>query len=60
MTIERVKQLHRQFPNKKIFYDMINKCFRLIHPLQLYQWQDEEGKWHIRQNVERLVPISNN
>ena len=46
--------MQQRFPAKDIYYDILYKCFRLIHPSRRYEWQDEEGKLHTRLGV--LVP----
>ena len=57
MNLKRAKYLQRIMPYKKIFWDTIYACYRLIDPHCLYQYQDGEGKWHPRKNVETLLPV---
>lgn len=57
MNLKRAKQLQKRMSYKKIFHDTIYKCYRLICPTELYEYQSE-GKWYKRQNVETLIPVS--
>jgi len=57
MNLLKVKELQTRMPYKKIFYDTIYKCYRLICPTRLYEYIDEEGREHKRRNVETLVSI---
>ena len=57
MNFKRVKQMQKRFPVKDIYYDVLYKCFRLIHPSQKYEWQDEDKKWHTRIGKLVLVKI---
>ena len=57
MNLSRAKKLQKRMSYKKIFYDTIYKCYRLICPTELYEYQSE-GKWHKRQNVETLMPVN--
>ena len=57
MNLNRAKELRKKMPWKKIFYDTIHNCYRLICPTELYEYQDEMGKWYPRKNVESLFLI---
>ena len=58
MNLKRAKCLQKKMPYKKVFWDIIHSCYRLIEPSCLYEYQDEEGKWHKRDNVGTLVDVS--
>lgn len=55
MNLKRAKQLQDKMPYKKIFWDTVYKCYRLIKPSQFFEYQDEEGKWNKRINPETLI-----
>ena len=57
MNFVRAKCLQKIMPYKKIFFDTIHKCYRLIDPNDLYEYRDTEGKFHVRQNVDALKLI---
>ena len=54
MNLKKAKRLQQIMPYKKIFYDMLYNCYRLIKPSELYEYQDEECKNHKRPNTENL------
>ena len=54
MTILRVKKLQQKMPYKQIFFDLVSKCYRLIDPNNLYEYEDEEGGMHKRTNLDTL------
>jgi len=56
MNLQRAKELQKRMPYKQIFWDTIQKCYRLIDPHHLYEYPDGEGKWHPRLNVHTLIP----
>ena len=58
MNLKRAKRLQKQMLYKKIFYDTIYKCYRLIKPSELYEYY-LDGQIYKRQNVSLLVPIIN-
>lgn len=58
MNYEQAQKLQLLMPYKKIFYDTVNLCYRLINPNLLYQYQDEEGRWHERKDAETLLLCS--
>lgn len=57
MTITSAKQLKKKMPYKQIFYDEINRCYRLINPFDLLYYKDEEGRVHKRKDVQFLFPV---
>jgi len=57
MNLNKAIQLQTKMPHKCIFFDMIHQCHRLILPSNLYEYQDENGQWHKRQNIETLIAI---
>ena len=60
MNLQRAQQLQKRMPYKQILFDTIHKCFRLIDPHQLYEYQDDEGKWHPRPYNQRSCLIPRN
>lgn len=54
MNLKHAKRLQKIMPYKKIFYDMLYNCYRLIRPSELYEYQDEEGQFHKRPNSKNL------
>lgn len=57
MDKNRAKELQKRMPYKHVFFDIIHRCYRLLDPTRLHQYQDEEGKYHDRQNVSTLIPV---
>jgi len=55
MNLRKAKSLQKKMPYKKMFYDTLYKCYRLICPYELYEYKDEEGKPHHRINTENLI-----
>jgi hypothetical protein len=59
MNLEAAKNLKKKMPWKKIYYDSINACYRLIRPTDLYEYFDEEtGRYIKRNNFETFNPIN--
>jgi hypothetical protein len=58
MTLEAAKKLKKKMTWKDIFYDSINECYRLIDRANWYEYRDEEGHFHKRQNPETLIHIA--
>ena len=54
MNLKSAKELQKRMPYKKIYLDLIYKCYRLINPNELYEYTDENGKLHKRHNVITL------
>ncbi len=52
MTLEAVKKLKEKMNWKQIYFDIPNECYRLIDKSELYEYKDEEGKWHQRSQTE--------
>jgi len=57
MNISRAKKLQKRMSYKKIFYDTVYKCYRLICPTEFYEYKDDNGIFRNRRNVETLIPI---
>jgi len=58
MNLQRATSLQMKMPWKKIYLDIVHKCYRLIHPSEIHEYKDEYGKIQQRQNVNTLVEIS--
>jgi hypothetical protein len=60
MTLESAEKLKAKMPWKQIFFDTFHNCYRLIHPKELHEYQDEEGKWYKRSvfQIKNLIPIN--
>lgn len=56
MNLETAHRLQKLMPWKKIFYDTVYKCYRLLN--NWYEYQDEEGRWRERPNRETLIPLN--
>jgi len=60
MTLESVKKMKQLMPWKQIFFDVIYGCYRLIDPMNLYEYKDDEGCCHQRKaiQIKNLIPIN--
>ena len=59
MTLTSAKKLQKKMPWKRIFFDKVHNCYRLIDPTKVYEYQGEEGHDHKRkeEDAQNLVPI---
>ena len=58
MNLDKARKLQNLMPYKTIFFDSIYNCYRLFRSDFLYEYQDENGTCHKRQNPETLIPSS--
>jgi len=57
MTLTNAKKLQKLMPYKRIYFDMVHDCYRLICPEEIFTYYDENGCGHKRIHPETLIPI---